>query len=110
MKYTKGPWHRNLHAQGKYPIVYAGRNTHVAQVMQQPTPEETEANIDLVAAAPELAEALRLDMLFHSTLLALSSYDAFKAAGYAGPSGGPAMKDWLHNLKVSALEKAGITP
>lgn len=58
MKHTPGPWHRNIRANGKYPVVFAGRNTHVALVQQAKTPDETEANIDLVAAAPELLEAL----------------------------------------------------
>lgn len=58
-KFTPGPWHRNIRAGGKYSTVFAGRNTHIAHVCQQPTPEETEANIDLVYAAPSLYEALK---------------------------------------------------
>jgi len=57
-KYTPGPWHRNIRAGGKYPVVFAGRNTHVAMATQQPSPEETEANIDLIAAAPTMLDAL----------------------------------------------------
>ncbi len=58
-KHTPGPWSRNIRAAGKYPVVFAGRNMHVAQVCQQPDGAETEANIDLIAAAPELLEALQ---------------------------------------------------
>jgi hypothetical protein len=58
-KHTKGPWFRNIRAGGKYPTVFAGRNNHVAVVQQQESADETEANIDLIAAAPELLEALR---------------------------------------------------
>lgn len=59
-EHTPGPWHRNIRANGKYPVVFAGRNTHVATAAQFPqNPEETEANIDLIAAAPELLAALQ---------------------------------------------------
>lgn len=59
-KYTPGPWHRNIAPAAKYPIIFAGRNTHVAQVKTQGLSEaEQEANADLIAAAPDLAEALR---------------------------------------------------
>lgn len=51
--HTAGPWHRNIKAGGKYPAVFAGRNQHVAVVTQQKTADETEANIDLIAAAPD---------------------------------------------------------
>lgn len=58
-KHTPGPWHRNIRARGKYPVVFSGRNKHVTVVCQQRNPDETEANIDLVAAAPELLDDLR---------------------------------------------------
>ena len=57
--HTPGPWHRNIRANGNYPVVFAGRNQHVATVCQQHDGAETEANIDLIAAAPDLLEALR---------------------------------------------------
>ena len=56
-KHTPGPWSRNIKANGKYPVVFAGRNQHVALVQQQKDGAETEANIDLVAAAPALLKA-----------------------------------------------------
>jgi hypothetical protein len=58
--HTPGPWHRNISAGGKYPTVFAGRNTHVAVAQQMPNPEETERNISLIAAAPDLLGALQL--------------------------------------------------
>ena len=54
MNHTSGPWHRNIRSNGKYPVVFAGRNQHVATVSQQTNSAETEANIDLIAAAPDL--------------------------------------------------------
>lgn len=57
-KHTPGPWSRNIRANGKYPIVFAGRNQHVAQACQQKDGAETESNIDLIAAAPDLLTAL----------------------------------------------------
>jgi hypothetical protein len=59
MNHTPGPWQRNIRASGKYPVIYAGRNTHILTVCQQSNPQETEANIDLACAAPELLEALK---------------------------------------------------
>lgn len=58
-KHTQGPWHRNIKAKGKYPVVFAGRNQHVAVTAQQEDSNETEANIDLIAAAPELLTNLK---------------------------------------------------
>lgn len=59
-KHTPGPWHRNIPPATKYVTVYAGRNTHVTYVATQYlTPEEVEANINLIAAAPELLERLK---------------------------------------------------
>jgi hypothetical protein len=58
--HTKGPWHRNIKPATKYSVVFAGRNTHVARVIVDGlTPEEVEANINLIAAAPDLLEALQ---------------------------------------------------
>jgi len=58
--HTPGPWYRNIPADGKYPTVFAGRNQHVAVASQQKDSAETEANISLIAAAPELLDALAL--------------------------------------------------
>ena len=58
--HTVGPWHRNIRREGRYPVVFAGRNQHVATASQQDDPAETEANIDLISAAPELLEALNV--------------------------------------------------
>ena len=58
-EHTKGPWHRNIPPASKYCIVFAGRNTHVAKIESSGlTPEEIEGNCNLIAAAPELLEAL----------------------------------------------------
>jgi acetolactate synthase regulatory subunit len=50
-KHTPGPYHRNIRAGGRYPVIFAGRNTHVCTVSQQPTGDETEANIDFIVIA-----------------------------------------------------------
>lgn len=58
--HTPGPWGRNIPPISKYPVIYAGRNTHVAQVLTKATSEaEAEANADLIAAAPELLAACK---------------------------------------------------
>lgn len=58
-QHTPGPWHRNIRANGKYPTIFAGRNQHVAVASQQKDTAETEANIDLIAAAPDMLAALK---------------------------------------------------
>jgi hypothetical protein len=59
--HTPGPWGRNIKPASHYPIIYAGRNTHVAQVISRGlTDAECEANCDLIAAAPDLLAALTL--------------------------------------------------
>lgn len=58
-EHTPGPWHRNIRCGGKYPVVFSGRNQHVATACQQSNPAETEANIDLISAAPDLLAALQ---------------------------------------------------
>lgn len=74
--HTPGPWHRNIRANGKYPVVFAGRNTHVATAAQFPqNPEETEANIDLIAAAPELLAALENLISLAEAAMRNANYD-----------------------------------
>lgn len=58
--HTPGPWDRNIRPASRYPIIFAGRNTHVAQVCTRGLSEaEQEANCNLIAAAPELLAALQ---------------------------------------------------
>jgi len=58
-KHTQGPWGRNIAPAWKYPVIFAGRNTHVAKIITDELPEsEQEANAHLIAAAPDLLQAL----------------------------------------------------
>ena len=58
--HTPGPWSRNIKPATKYTVVFAGRNTHVARVVTDGlAEEEVEANIALIAAAPDLLAALQ---------------------------------------------------
>jgi hypothetical protein len=60
LTHTPGPWHRNIKPATKYSTVWSGRNKHVAAVtVSGLSPEEVEANISLIAAAPELLAALK---------------------------------------------------
>ena len=59
-KHTPGPWSRNIKPAAKYNTIFAGRNTHICHLaIGGLTDEEIEANCDLIAAAPDLLEALR---------------------------------------------------
>jgi hypothetical protein len=59
-KHTPGPWGRNIAPAWKYPIIFAGRNTHVAKLITDELPEsEQEANACLIAAAPDLLEIVK---------------------------------------------------
>jgi hypothetical protein len=57
-KHTPGPWSRNIKPAAKYCTIFAGRNTHVAHLANGLPDDEIEANCNLIAAAPELLEAL----------------------------------------------------
>lgn len=66
--HTPGPWHRNIKPATKYTTVWAGKNIHIAHISPSfITPEEAEANISLIAAAPDLLEALII--IFESRLI-----------------------------------------
>lgn len=63
--HTPGPWHRNVSPAWKYPI-YADKNgdpngkdwIHIAAVL--PGNPNAEADLNLIAAAPELLEMCKL--------------------------------------------------
>jgi hypothetical protein len=56
-KHTPGPWGRNIKPGSRYPVIFSGRNTHVAVACTNGlSDEEIEANIDLIAASPDLLE------------------------------------------------------
>lgn len=60
IKHTGKTWHRNIKPARKYAVVFADANTHVAQVLSNGlTDDEIEANCNLIAAAPELFDALQ---------------------------------------------------
>lgn len=59
--HTPGPWSRNIPPASQYPVIFSGRNTHVAQVITRGCPvDQVEANANLIAAAPELLAMLEL--------------------------------------------------
>lgn len=56
--HTPGPWYRNINA--KYPV-FAGeapKHVHIASILKGAPESEREANLRLIAAAPELLAAL----------------------------------------------------
>jgi hypothetical protein len=74
-KHTKGPWGRNIAPAWKYPIIFAGRSTHVAKIITDELPEsEQEANACLIAAAPELLSALESMVCLYEIMNARNPY------------------------------------
>lgn len=58
-KFTPGPWHRNIPPASRYPVIFAGKSTHVAAVKSSGHDDTIiEANAHLIAAAPSLYKAL----------------------------------------------------
>lgn len=79
--HTPGPWHRNIPPAWKYPVVFAGRNTHIAKVIPTGRDAEDEANANLIAAAPAMLavlEAIREDIGEYET----AAREAVEAAIY----------------------------
>ena len=60
-KFTaQGDWHRNIPPVTRYPIIFAGRNTHIARIITEGlSPEEAEANTNLIVASPKMYLALK---------------------------------------------------
>lgn len=81
--HTPGGWSRNIKPASKYPIIFAGRNTHVAQVCTSGlTESEVEANCALIAAAPALLaenERLRAALKVAEKYLSKAVSDGFGA-------------------------------
>jgi hypothetical protein len=76
----------------RYPVIFAGRNTHVAIVETRGLPEgEAEANCALITAAPDMASACR------------------RALALIGPDGSKEIAEWEATIEAleSALRKAG---
>jgi hypothetical protein len=62
--FTAGPWHRNIKPARRYPVVFAGRNTHVAIICTEGlTDAEIEANCNLITAAPSMFGSLAPEAL-----------------------------------------------
>jgi hypothetical protein len=58
-KFIAMGWHRNIKPASRYPVVFAGRNDHVAIVQRQGfTEEQIEAHCDLIATAPDMLALL----------------------------------------------------
>jgi len=64
MSYTPGPWHVSFHGSENCWIVDAGKESAIAKVTKYQDDANTQqANFRLIAAAPELLEALQ-ELLF----------------------------------------------
>ena len=71
MSHTKGPW---IFTPGNMPAIADSTCAPVAMQCRRGTPEEAKANAQLIAAAPELLEALERLLLRCEEIL--PSYDA----------------------------------
>ncbi len=71
MKHTKGPWKMKVHDWDDYTVIFALVDGHEVEIAYEPhttrhfescsivDPKGTEANMKLLAAAPDLLEALK---------------------------------------------------
>ena len=98
MRYTKGPWRVNPRAavavetaDGRRGIASISR-----PVNSQEAEDEAQANARLIAAAPELAEALAF------LLLLAQAFEKQASKGSGGRVGGP-----VFEMARAALAKAG---
>lgn len=92
-KHTPGPWYRNIKPATKYPIIFAGRNTHIAVIdTVGKSEEEVEANINLALSAPQLLEALQAAYKF------IQHVDDLHQTDYSGEP--------LQSLVEAAIAKA----
>ena len=105
MKQTPGPW--NASWNGTW-IVKSVAGWLIAKIAPPThyTPEQVEGHAHLIAAAPELLEALRLGWAFHSCPFASGSINEFRAAGYTGEVDAAEMRHWLANKQLAAIAKA----
>jgi hypothetical protein len=94
--HTPLPWHRNIKANGRYPVIFSGRNTHVCVASQMPTGEETEANIDFIIQAcnSHPANLARIESLEQA------------AQKTSAELGGYALREQLHEVRIASLEAA----
>lgn len=105
-KHTPGPWNRNIKPAKKYATIYAGRNTHVCHLsVSGLTDEEIEGNCNLIAAAPDLLNALQGVMDWWLTA------PRPKGRGFSGShqmndTGAEEMPRDLFDAALLALEKA----
>lgn len=75
-KHTPTPWHRNISPASKYPVIFSGRNKHVAQVVTRGLSEdEIEANCRFIVEAVNNHEALkaRVEEITEALLVALET-------------------------------------
>lgn len=98
IRHTPGPWHRNIKPASRYPVVFAGRNTHVAQVATRGlSDDEIEANCDLITAAPDLLAEVKRLVLDYVNLLETGRDRIIALGGSCDPvdvmeAGSPALR------------------
>ena len=96
-KHTPGPWKAEI---AEYPSIYAPdlHNAWIAFTARVRSPEERQANAHLLAAAPDMAEALQAAM----DLIDAIGDEACDRLGYT-----PLHDDPRHQQIENAIAKAG---
>ena len=98
--HTPTPWHRNIKPATKYPVIFAGRNTHIAAISVKSglSDEEIEANLEFLIRAVNSHDAL---------ISALVSLREFACAALAGTIHDDAEGlQYFNDKALSALDAA----
>jgi hypothetical protein len=93
--HTPGPWKWNEKQDSIFSDNPEWKYSYIAKT-----------NARLIAAAPELLEALQLDMAFHGRPFARDSIEEFRLLGYNGPAASGEMRAFLWEKKRAVISKA----
>lgn len=113
--HTPGPWVWDCknHDNRERPFIRCTKNyfgaekgASICKISTVLPSLECEANARIIASAPELLEALQLDVVFHSRQFVRDSIEEFRAVGYRGPCVSDEMKAFLLSKKQAAIAKA----
>jgi hypothetical protein len=103
-KYTPGNWHQDCDGSS-LPIIYADNHRIIAHVKD--AYDETEANANLIAAAPDLLEACESPIFYNGKPLAEELEDLAKWSAFRYPEKAKALKAKAEQIKTAIAKARG---